>query len=540
MKFLKIILPAAAAILVLLAVGCQEEKCLHQNMVTDTRSASCEISGKTVHTCPDCGFSYTDEIKEPTGHIFTSVTTEPTCTRGGYTEYICDCGYTYLSNFLSAHGHEFVDTVSDTVCGQADVTHRECSVCEYSYTITDGEPVAHSLVKKTVLPTCTEQGYTEYSCENCEYSYSSEYNAPEGHEYSRLVTMPTLSDMGYTNFKCTKCEHEYTGELRFYSDILPNAYSGSETVLAHGIDVSYHNYKTDGEGNYIPLDWQRIKESGVDYVIIRAGYSAQADGSFNVDKTFEMSYEGARAAGLDVGAYFYTNARSVADIEFEAYMLRKLLQGKKFEYPIYLDLEDPSYLTEDKLSLASLTPADITQMCITFFTIMQRSGYYTGLYINESWLQNFIYTDIATSKFEIWYARHPSGDGEFKWDSSKDGEALGMWQYSSTGVIEGIDVHFDLNYSYKDYPTLIKNGGFNGYDSDVVFPSTGKTFAVIYANILSVRSSPDFTADNVIGYVKKNQQLEVIERTDEYTKVYYKGETAYISAKPEYVQFLEM
>ena len=66
--------------------------------------------------------------------------------------------------------------------------------------------------------------------------------------------------------------------------------------------------------------------------------------------------------------------------------------------------------------------------------------------------------------FEIWYARYPSNTTEYVWDVEKYGEHLGMWQYTQSGSIEGVsDKPFDFNYAYKDYPTIIKNYGFNGY-----------------------------------------------------------------------------
>ncbi len=510
-----------------------------------TIAPTCTELGYSFYACSRCDHSYTADYVKPTNHNLSRTTVEPTCTEQGYISYKCaDCKYAFDSDHKAPTGHDFADGAKITAptCKDHGYTTYSCRNCDYSYVSDFTEPSGHTYTEKSVkATTCNETGITVFACEcGDEYSVITE---PTGHSFSRLVTMPTLSDMGYTEFSCQNegCGFTYTGELKFYSDILPDAYADSSDVLAKGIDVSYHNYKKDANGQYIPLDWQSIKESGIDYVIIRAGYTSKETGAFEVDETFELSYVGAKAAGLDVGAYFYTCATSVEDIVIEANLLINLLHGKQFEYPIYLDLEDEgTYLTEDKTALLGISKARLNQMCVEFFSTLQRAGYYTGLYVNDNWLYTIIDTDSAISNFDIWYARFPGVEAPV-WNPDKSEMPFGMWQYSDKGSIDGVGEPFDINLCYKDYPSIIKTGGFNGYESDIKFPDSQKTFIIVtypYVNVRSVWELSDNS--NILGQAVFGDKLEVIEIREDCAKVYYNDQEAFISKNPAYVTILEI
>lgn len=605
----KILLILTLILLPLLASCDEEYECKHKNMIQNTNPATCTEMGYTEYLCADCDYSYVHSYTDPTGHSYTKTTTEPTCTKEGYTTYTCECGDSFISDYTDALAHNYKFTVTQPTCEEQGYTTYTCSLCSDSYVSYYTDAKGHRFTEEITAPTCTEQGYTTYTCDcgktyqskilsplghttsptvfsptcenegyteyrcSCGYSYVSDKVAPTGHTYveeviseasctsagevkytcacsdsytliqaplghsfSRKVTLPSLSDMGYTEFSCSQCDYEYVGEYTFYSDILENAYSNNTEVLAHGIDISHHNYRMDSNGEYISLDWEAIKAVGVSYVIIRVG-----DAAIGIDPTFEKSYAEAKAAGLNVGVYFYTRATSVNEIELEANLVLSALKGKQFEYPIYLDLEDES--------LMSIDAALLNEMSMKFFTILQRAGYYTGLYVNDEWLYNVIDTETALSRFEIWYARYPAyAEGEIPtWNTEEFGETLGMWQYSDNGTLEGIDhTVFDINYCYKDYPTLIKEYGFNGYESDFFFPDGEKTFVwVIYESAsVKIRSKSDyFTADDydseldIIGYAEYGTRFEVVEITDKYTAILYNGSVAYISANPTYISF---
>ena len=568
----KILLFISLFFLILSFASCDDGECRHENMTSNTVEPTCTESGYTEYSC-DCGYSYISDYISAKGHAYKDTVYAPTCTEPGYTEHTCSiCSYSFSSEQTAPLRHKISSVEYPPSCTEQGYTEYICYVCDYSYISDYKQSTGHAFSENTVLPSCLEQGYSEFTCQNCEYTYKTNFTPPTGHKYekevlsevtctesgeerftcacgdtysivtsptghdfSRKVTMPTLSDMGYSDFTCKNCEYIYRGEYTFYSDILENAYANNSEVLAKGIDISHHNYKTDGEGNYISLDWDAIKAAGVSYVIIRIG-----DASIGIDPTFEKSYKEARAAGLDVGFYFYTRAMSVEEISIEANLVACALRGKQFEYPVYLDLEDETQ--------KSIDSAILNEMCIEFFTILQRSGYYTGLYVNNEWLHNVIDTETALSRFEIWYARYPTtADGEEPaWDVDQNGQHLGMWQYTDSGTIEGIDdMVFDFSFSYKDYPALITDGGFNGYESDVVFQDNGKSFVwVVYDGEIKIRSKSDFfTKDDynssldIIGYAPKGTRFEVVEKNEKYTAIKYNGQIAYISAIPKYISF---
>ena len=99
-----------------------------------------------------------------------------------------------------------------------------------------------------------------------------------------------------------------------------------------GIDVSVHN------GN---IDWNRVKSAGIDFAILRAGYGRVAS---QKDEKFEANYAGAKAAGVPVGAYWYSYATTPDEAKLEAEVCVSILRGKQFEYPIWFDLEERSAL----------------------------------------------------------------------------------------------------------------------------------------------------------------------------------------------------
>ncbi|MBQ8781095.1 MAG: glycoside hydrolase family 25 protein [Oscillospiraceae bacterium] len=201
------------------------------------------------------------------------------------------------------------------------------------------------------------------------------------------------------------------------------------------IDVSRHNGI---------INWEKVKADGVDGVIIRAGYGRL---SSQKDSRFEENYAGAKAVGLNVGTYFYTYAKSTDEAETEAEVFLEWIKGKTFELPVYFDIEDQSinHLSRDVL----------TDICLRWCGRVEKAGYYTGIYANVYWFSRLLDTD-RLSAYDKWlahWAEKPAYDESFG----------GMWQYSSTGRINGINGDVDLNKMYRDYPSVIKRAELNGF-----------------------------------------------------------------------------
>ena len=207
--------------------------------------------------------------------------------------------------------------------------------------------------------------------------------------------------------------------------------------MSKGIDVS------KWQGN---IDFKKVKASGIDFVIIRAGVS------LDKDVKFEQNYKNAKAAGMNVGVYFYSYAKTVSEAEKEAKTFLKTIAGKQFEYPVYFDIEDKSQMNLPKKLL--------TDICIAWCSIIEKAGYYVGIYSNPDWFINRLDTSrlVMYDKWLAHWANKPMWGNEFG----------GLWQYSCQGRINGISGDVDLDESYRDYPSIIKKAKLNGYGKSTV------------------------------------------------------------------------
>jgi GH25 family lysozyme M1 (1,4-beta-N-acetylmuramidase) len=209
-----------------------------------------------------------------------------------------------------------------------------------------------------------------------------------------------------------------------------------------GIDISYCQTN---------VDYNKLKASGVEFVIIQAGYGRDVS---QKDKMFETHYAGCKAAGIKVGAYWYSYAVSEADAVQEAQACLNAIKGKQFEYPIYYDVEEQSQFNKGKAFCDSITKA--------FLSRLEASGYYAGLYTGRYAAQNY-FSQSALDRYALWIAEY---GGKLNYTGK-----YGMWQNSSEWVVSGISSGVDHDYCYVDYPKLIKEGGYNGYKKPTPKPA---------------------------------------------------------------------
>lgn len=211
-----------------------------------------------------------------------------------------------------------------------------------------------------------------------------------------------------------------------------------------GIDIS----KWQG---VISVDtFKKFKEQGISFVIIRAYCNGK-------DKCFEGNYANAKQAGLNVGSYCYIFGKNTNAVTAEANAFLQAVKGKTFEYPLYLDIEDKT--------LENLGKRLLTDMCKAFCDTVQNAGYYCGIYANPYWFDTLLDKSALTA-YDKWLAHWtavPKYGNEFG----------GMWQYG-TGRLDGYSGDLDANISYRDYPTIIKNAGLNGFEKPTV-PDTTTT-----------------------------------------------------------------
>ena len=198
------------------------------------------------------------------------------------------------------------------------------------------------------------------------------------------------------------------------------------------------------------VDYRKVKAGGIDFVIIRAGFGREVS---QKDNCFEQNYSAAKAAGLDVGAYWYSYADSAEDAVREAKACMEVIKGKKFEYPIYFDLEEQSQFAKGK----NFCFCD--SVIKAFCGELEKNGYLAGLYCSTYYLNNFVSNNVA-GKYPLWVA-------QYNYRCTYTANKYGIWQYSSEGRVNGISDNVDMDYCYTDYPTIVKNGGYNGYKKPV-------------------------------------------------------------------------
>ncbi|MDE7416342.1 MAG: Ig-like domain-containing protein, partial [Lachnospiraceae bacterium] len=195
-----------------------------------------------------------------------------------------------------------------------------------------------------------------------------------------------------------------------------------------GIDVSRHNGT---------IDWNAVKASGVDYVIIRCGYRGSSTGALIEDQNFRTNIKGATAAGLKVGVYVFSQAVNEVEAVKEASLAVSLVKGYNLTYPIFIDTE-ASGGRADKIDKATRT-AVVNAFCQT----VSSAGYQPGIYASKTWFEDKLNMG-AVGSCRIWLAQYSAAP-------TYTGRKYDMWQYSSKGKISGISTAVDLNYSYLGY-----------------------------------------------------------------------------------------
>lgn len=206
-------------------------------------------------------------------------------------------------------------------------------------------------------------------------------------------------------------------------------------MAVKGIDVS----KWQGI-----VDFEKVRGAGYGFVIINAGYGryiSQKDGYF------EDNYRKAKAAGLDIGAYWYSYAVSAREAAQEAEVFMQAVKGKAFEYPLCFDIEDSSQ--------RGLSNSVIGDMVDSFCGALEKSGYYAAVYSYADFLTRKVPVQCRR-KYDVWVAAHDVAKPPY--DMS-----YGMWQYTSTGRVNGVKGDCDCDMSYMDYPAIMKEKGLNGF-----------------------------------------------------------------------------
>lgn len=228
----------------------------------------------------------------------------------------------------------------------------------------------------------------------------------------------------------------FAGTIFLFSLMLSSCSDEKRSYPTKGVDVSSWQKE---------VDFPQLKKEGFTFVMLRIGTTNGKD-----DK-FEKYYREAKHAGLDIGCYFYTYATDVLTAEKDAQNIIKYLRNKKMQYPVYIDVEDDLLL--------KLSKSERMEICERYRQTLEEENYLVGIYSNSNWYEHYLDFKKLRENYEIWTAN---------WSDSEKADAdmssfCRVWQYTSTGKTKAIDGKVDMNISYFDYPTYVKENGYNNY-----------------------------------------------------------------------------
>ena len=199
------------------------------------------------------------------------------------------------------------------------------------------------------------------------------------------------------------------------------------------------------------IDWDTVANYGMGFAILRITEAGNV-----IDSCFEKNYSGCQKHNIPTGAYKYSYAMTVAEIQSEARKVVEVLNGRKLQYPVWLDLEWNNQ--------RSLGAEQIHKLAEAFEKIITAAGYKFGIYCNVDWYLNVICSHLK--KYDFWIARYPASDNGTLQERLRPDFGVG-WQYSSKAKIPGISGTVDRNVFYKDYAESKKQERGTDVDKEI-------------------------------------------------------------------------
>lgn len=273
---------------------------------------------------------------------------------------------------------------------------------------------------------CSSAFYVDNYDRDLECFINGEYDKMEIGNYKlELVVRDQSGNESSQNFNLHMIEkfnsnNTVTPEGYDFKEAVSN-YKNDKTLL--GIDVS----SFQGE-----IDWEKVKESGVEFAIIRLGFGYTVNMELVLDKYFQENLKGAKENDIKIGVYFYSYANEIEEVEKQAQFIVDNLNGEDLDLGVTFDWENWSNFKDYHVNLY-----DLDNMYNSFKKVLEDNGYKTMLYGSKFYLNNIWNTDDK----DIWLAHYTN-----KTNYDKD---YVMWQFSDKGVVEGINSFVDLDVLYK-------------------------------------------------------------------------------------------
>ncbi|MDE7339978.1 MAG: glycoside hydrolase family 25 [Lachnospiraceae bacterium] len=295
------------------------------------------------------------------------------------------------------------------------------------------------------------------------------------------------------------------------------------STVTLGIDVSKY------QGT---INWAEVKASGVDFAMIRVGYRAKSTGEIFEDPAARYNMQEAQAAGVKIGAYFFSSAVTKEEAREEAAFTANIIAKYKITYPVAFNCED--FQSPDSRQYG-LDATQRTELACAFLDEISAAGYTPMFYASKGELEGSAQwnTDTLAAKYKIWVAQYPEKPYPETASSSYSG-SHDMWQYTSQGTVAGIPKKTDVNVAYFGYLQEAEAKDETPAETVTANPEIGIIFTEVNETVTAkqetnLRTEPSTLNDDSI--VGKLVHGDTATRTgighNGWSRVIYNGQTLY-------------
>ena len=226
-------------------------------------------------------------------------------------------------------------------------------------------------------------------------------------------------------------KHDYDWENLTHSTggrKVPDTYEDDRYTSRQGVDVSHHNGT---------IDWEKVKKAGYEFAFLRLGYRGYgAEGKLCVDREFQSSFKRARAAGIELGVYFFSQAITEEEAREEAKLVLTELNNSKLELPVVFD---PEYIREDEARTDGVSKEQFTKNALAFCEKIEKAGYQPAIYSNL-YCEDHMFDLSQLEAYPLWYADYkPEPQTPYRFT---------YWQYSESGKVPGVSGGCDLDIEF--------------------------------------------------------------------------------------------
>lgn len=282
----------------------------------------------------------------------------------------------------------------------------------------------YSITKSDNIDLCKKILFMDNYDKNPSCEITGEYDTNTVGEYNiTIILTDKFNNVNSTDFTLKvkpESNQSYIPTPYNLKDLI-NDHKSNNTMI--GVDVSSWQEN---------INWEQVKNAGVEFAIIRIGFGYNKDGENVIDKTFENNLKGATEAGLKVGVYFYSYAENINEAKKQAEWVIKTLNGAHLDLPIAFDWEDWSDFKNYNYSIH-----DINEVAKSFMKTIEQNGYEAMIYGSKNYLTKV----WNLPEYKTWLAHYT--------DKTTYEKSYQIWQLSSEGIVEGINGYVDLNVLYN-------------------------------------------------------------------------------------------